>query len=481
MSMTRAERYQKRRARVAGYAMGPLDVLTRGYHGLPSVARHVKKAVTRPGDFIRDYKKDYMREGGNVARSENDLPAIQENNMISVKDVIKHHKTHEDVHRSGYEKFKKSEFPGTKAIAHKHKRLWHHHAAVRTRYEALDRAGKTHVSQRQYERDSQGRFASFSLSLVDDVVLSDVKDRLKKVPRVELASDRFARARAAKHERRVLPRAHYVVPASHAAAMRDEIEDLKHGFPGAKFVLNMRRYPNPDPESRQQLVLIDVETDNVAYLHSIDRVAQRNKARSLNTRGDMSPLEPTAMVRKGVGEAALFAVFTLPEKRGMKFSRDVKRFGKDVQVGVRKILDVPRVVIAIRASDAETMKLIKKWAAQEWGAHEVSSFEYTRAKDMSYAFATTPAHGYHLLNALRGFIPKWRAAQQAGDQQRLLQIWRKVVTLFKTAEGAERHGAVTLRGIKPGSSLDKKLQEEAKTEMPYDLGKWFHDKLPDMF
>jgi len=364
--------------------------------------KNTKQAVMHPIQYTKDLvsgrlfkrtKSDLSRGYGNQVRRDNDLPPISENNMISVKDIIKHHKTHEDVHRSGYEKFKKSTFPGTKAIAAKHKRLWHHHAGVRTRYEALDRQGKTHVSQRQYERDAQGRFASFSLSLVDNVVLGSQDSkaaRKKSLPgSVALAGepkDRFAKARAAKHQRQVLPRAHYVVPAGNAAEMRDSIMDLKYGFPDIKLVVQLQRYPNPDPEDRRQWVLVNVETDNVSVLHSIDGVAKRSKARALNSRGDMSPLEPTARVKPHQREAmGLNAVFTLPEKRGMKFSRDVKRFargGVDLQVAVRKILDVPKVVIAVRCSDEHTMQLIKHWAAQEWGAHEVGTATFNQGHEI---------------------------------------------------------------------------------------------------
>ena len=112
------------------------------------------------GDVVKALKDHYFRSSGNRFRSDEGDPPIGERNRIAVKDVIAHHKAKEAEHEAKRKTYDvKSPLPGTRGYAKRHKAERDRHAAVRTHYEALQRSGKTHVSQRQYERDKAGRFA----------------------------------------------------------------------------------------------------------------------------------------------------------------------------------------------------------------------------------------------------------------------------------------------------------------------------------
>lgn len=376
---------------------------------------HPIKTVTSPRKTFHD---EYTRRAGNVYRGENDLPPVNENSMLSVKDIIAHHKAHEDVHRRGYEKFKDSDFPNTKPIADKHKRQWHHHAGIRTRYEAMDRAGKTHVPQQQYERDTNGRFASFSLSLVDEVVLAGLTTAIAmaegqygrnypdKKPK---SQDRFSQARASKHARQVLPRAHYVLPASTAAEFRDELQDMReHLYPDNKITMNMRRYQNPDPNDRQQWVMVDVETDDVSILHSIDQLAMRKKARKLDSRGNMekTKIDPTArMPSPKARPDQLRLVYKLPEKLGKELAPEIRRMGARVDMKGDTFgtsYHVPAVIIMISAQNEQAVKFIRKFMQQEGSSYtrEVSYAEWLRAVARDKSVQGMSLSGAHELRHL---------------------------------------------------------------------------------
>jgi len=555
--------------------------------------------------------------------------------MISVKDVINHHKAHEDIHRRGYEKFKDSEFPASQKVAEEHKRKWHHHAGVRTRYEAHDRAGRTHVSHKQYQADSQGRFASFSLSLVDEVVLAGVamgaSDRdwmkpkgvkpvfksakragsefldsakrlvtpgnigatagmtlvfvigstiamtaislvlrglgmayevignkifvkpkneqqaqkarqalrargAKELPTEEAAAafsyyfaegqyggkkkkpdkpDRFAQARAGKHARQVLPRAHYVLPGDHAGEFYNGLTDIRdHLYVGNhKITWSWRDWPGNVP-GKENWVMFDVETDDTGVLHSIDNLAMRCKARKLDSRGNMekSRIEPTARVASAKTRPdQLRAVFTFPEKQAKQLANQVRQMGLRVELKgytFGRNYHVPAMIMMIQAQDERALKFAKKLLHDEGGANsrEVGYGEWLRAvardkgvpgmslahgaralrhaHGVGIAMATTVAHAPQMLGGLKKLLGEWGAARKAGDQDRLMSIWQKVQNILTISKGAvDNPGGVKVLAMtkKRNPLKHAEAMDKGKKSMPYDLGRWLSEKMPSLF
>ncbi len=562
-------------------------------------------------------------------------PPVNSNTMVSVKDIIGHHKAHEDIHRRGYEKFKDSEFPDSKKIAEQHKQRWHHHAGVRTRYEAMDRVGKTHVSLQEYKRDSSGKFASFSLSLVDEVVLAGVsfgvadrdwmkpkgvkpvvesakragsefmqsakalvtpgnigatagmtlvfvigsaiamtavslvlrglgivyqtignkifvkpkneqqaqkvRSALKAKGAKEVSSeeveaafgfamalpagygrnypekpkppDRFAKARAEKHARQVLPRAHYIVPLATIDLFRGGFEDLQNiTYKGHKLEMKMTRYRDPNFEqSKKWWVKVDIEADDPSILHSVDNLAMRCKARHLDSRGNMEAktIEPTARVPSPKARPdQLRCVFTFPEKQAKELAPQVRRMGARVELKgytFGRNYHVPAMIMMVEAPDEKALSFIKKFLHGEAGSNtrEVGYGEWLRAvardkgvPEMSHGahalrhkhnveFATNVTHSLKMLGGLKKMLSEWVVARKAGDEARLLSIWQKVQNILQISKGVVENPKGGVRVLAATATRNPthqaKLMEKSKKSMPYDLGRWLSEKMPSLF